>query len=526
MRRVPSWAVIAGGFLVVPLVLLALPGTTSRVSVSSGGAQANGASWGPRISADGRYVAFISTAPNLVQDDTNGCEDVFVRDRATGETTRVSVASNGTEANQGHHVFQYPPTCCISADGRYVAFVSYATNLVAKDSNWAGDVFVHDRATGTTERVNVSSDGDEADEDSFCPSISADGRYVAFMSYAGNLVPGDWNRTEDYRGEDVFVHDRQTGQTTRVSVASDGTEGWPGADSDEWEWYPPWCQISANGRYVAFSSFASNLVGDDTNGGVYWGCSDVFVHDRVQHETTRVSVTSLGGQANYDSCEPSISGDGRYVAFSSSASNLVQGDSNGKADVFVHDRVTGETRRVSVASEGSQGNGDSTTPAVSADGQWVAFVSKANNLVSGDTNDSPDDPYYYGVDVFVHGLVGAQTTRASVSSYGAEGNRNSFSPCISADGRCVAFASEAWNLVAGDSNWCCDVFLHDRLASPPVPGDLDGDGKATWDDLPGYLQAWRDAAAGGQWNPAADMDGDGKLTASDAALFVEAALGG
>jgi Tol biopolymer transport system component len=259
----------------------------------------------------------------------------------------------------------------ISADGRYVAFHSDASNLVPGDTNGTWDIFVHDRLTGQTTRVSVASDGTQGNNGSGDPSISADGRYVAFTSEASNLVPGDTNGTWD-----IFVHDRVTGQTTRVSVASDGSEGYGSSFSSS---------ISADGRYVAFSSWASNLVPGDTNG---W--ADVFVHDRVTGQTTRVSVASDGTEGNHVSLLPSISADGRYVAFSSWASNLVPGDTNEVQDIFVHDRLTGQTSRVSVASGGTEGNGASEFPSISADGRYVAFYSAASNLVPGDTNGTWD----------------------------------------------------------------------------------------------------------------------------------------
>ena len=247
------------------------PGKTSteRVSIDSTGAQANGGSWGETISADGRYVAFISDATNLVPGDTNGATDIFVRDRQTNTTERVSVDSAGAQAND----FSGQPS--ISADGRYVAFWSYATNLVPGvpgDTNGAYDVFVRDRLAGATERVSIDSTGMQSDGYSYQPSISADGRYVAFLSDATNLVPGDTNGMPD-----IFVHDRDADNngvfdelgpgktsTERVSIDSTGTQ----ADG-----YSFWLSISADGRYVAFRSAATNLVPGDTNGK-----TDVFVH--------------------------------------------------------------------------------------------------------------------------------------------------------------------------------------------------------------------------------------------------------
>src|SRR5205823_5466864 len=214
------------------------------------------------------------------------------------------------------------------------------------------------------------SAGAEANGTSFAPAISADGRFVAFPSEATNLVPGDTNGVTD-----VFVRDRRTGTTERVSVSS------AGAEANGTSFTPA---ISADGRFVAFSSDATNLVGRDTNGAV-----DVFVNDRMTGMTERVSVDSTGAQANAASIEqfcPALSGDGRFVAFESDATNLVPGDTNGVADVFVHDRLTATTERVSVDSAGAQANDKSDFPAISADGSVVAFVSTASNLVPDDTN--------------------------------------------------------------------------------------------------------------------------------------------
>jgi Tol biopolymer transport system component len=342
-------------------------GTTTRVSVRSNGTQGNDFSAEASLSATGRFVAFSSVATNLVGGDTNGVPDVFVHDRKTDKTTRVSVASDGTQGND----FSDAPS--LSATGRYVAFFSLASNLVSGDTNGTGDVFVHDRATGQTTRVSVRSNGTQGNDLSLHPSLSATGRYVAFDSLATNLAEGgDTNSTSD-----VFVHDRETGQTTLVSVASDGTQG---------SGYSDIPSISATGRYVAFHSFATNLVSDDTN-----GVPDVFVHDRKTGQTTRVSVASDGTQGNDNSDGFSLSATGRYVAFHSFATNLAEGgDTNSTSDVFVHDQASGQTTRVSVASNGTQGNGGSYDPSISATGRYLAFYSDASNLVNGDTNSIGD----------------------------------------------------------------------------------------------------------------------------------------
>jgi Tol biopolymer transport system component len=342
--------------------------TTERVSVSSSGAPGNlesGNIYGRcSISPGGRFVAFDSVATNLVAGDTNARGDVFVRDRANGTTDRVSVDSNGVEGNDSSG------DSSISADGRFVAFDSYATNF-ALDTNATLDVFVRDRQLGTTERVNVDSSGTEANAFSAVPAISADGRFVAFMSYASNLVAGDTNGKYD-----VFVRDRQLGTTERVSLSTAGIEG----DLDN-----GWPSISADGRFVAFSTDSTNLVAGDTN-GMY----DVFVRDRLLGKTERVSVATGGTQANSHSQNASISADGRFVAFQGGATNLVAGDTNAVPDVFVHDRLNGTTGRVSVASGGAQADGFSSFGTISGDGRFVAFESQATNLVLGDTNGFTD----------------------------------------------------------------------------------------------------------------------------------------
>jgi len=403
----------------------------SRVSVSSAGIQGNDFSGNPTISADGRYVAFESVASNLVVGDTNSAYDVFVYDRQAGLIERVSVSSDGLQSDVGSS------SPSISADGRYVAFVSYASTLVDDDTSGSQDIFVHDRKTGLTERVSVDPAGTQANLSCYSPEISADGRYVAFASRASSLVGDDTNQESD-----IFVHDRHTGLIQRVSVDSLGMQ------ANDGSFHP---DISADGRYVVFDSEAANLVADDTNQE-----SDIFVHDQYTGLTRRVSIDSGGAQANGGSHRPSISADGRYAAFMSWG-DLIAGDTNGRGDVFVHDRQTGLTELVSVDSAGTQGDYLSGDPAsgahasISADGRYVAFGSYASNLVTGDTNGRQD--------IFVHDRQIGLTECVSVNSVGAEGYEHSTWPSISADGRHVAFASNAWNLVAGDSNAARDIFV-------------------------------------------------------------------
>lgn len=416
---------------------------TTMVSVASDGTQGIGNPLSPVISADGRYVAFSANDRNLVAGDTNNHTDVFLHDTQTGETTRVSVASDGSQSNGESE----SPT--ISADGRYVAFWSVATNFVPADTELSEDVFVHDRQTGQTTRISVASDGSQANGASGGPSISGDGRYVAFWSMATNLVSGDTNGVRD-----VFVRDRLTGQASRISVASDGSEA-----NDQSAMGAPEhpLAISSDGRFVAFTSSATNLVPEDTNGHM-----DIFVHELQTGQTTRVSVASDGCEANNSSSSPSISSDGRYVAFDSSAKNLVPGDTTKLiVQVFVHDRQTRQTTRVSLSSNATPGNSDSHLPAISADARYVAFQSIADNLVPGDIN----SPY----DVFVHDRQTGWTSRVSIASDGTESNATARggnkTPAISGDGRFVAFRSDASNLVPGDTSFF-QIYVHDRGPNP------------------------------------------------------------
>ncbi|HEV8111826.1 MAG TPA: hypothetical protein VGR31_03545 [Planctomycetota bacterium] len=423
---------------------------TQRVSYGANGMEGHGYSILNAISADGRYVAFESNAANLAPNDTNGARDVFVRDRRLGTTERVSVDSNGNQSNQDPNDF-FSIVLSISADGQVVAFETRASNLVPGDTNGWADVFVRDRLHGTTERVSVDSNGAQAMGPSIDSSVSGDGRYVAFMSYAPNVVANDLNGSSD-----IFVRDRLLATTERVSVDSNGGE----ADGNSR--YP---SISPDGRYVVFASYAANLVPGDTNGNC-----DIFLHDRQTGATELVSLSSGGLQGNGISNTPSVSADGRYVAFDSLADNLVPNDTNFASDNFVHDRVTGTTVRANVSSSGAQADLGSFASMLSTNGRFLAFWSESTNLVPGDSNG------YY--DVFVRDLRNATTERVSVGPLEYEGNAHSDYPWISADGEFVSFSSFASNFDYGDSGLFVDVFVRDRTGGPPFsswcnPG-LDG----------------------------------------------------
>jgi Tol biopolymer transport system component len=410
---------------------------TERVSISSLGIEGNGdcdlTAAVNCVSADGRFVAFTSGASNLVPGDT-AWNDVFIRDRQSGTTERLSLDSAGNQANGDSRTYGLS----MSNDGRFVAFYSEANNLVPGDLNGGTDIFVRDRLNGTIERVSLAWNGAEGDGSSWYPAISADGRYVVFTSLSTNLVPGDSNGMKD-----VFVRDRQAGTTERVSVSSAGTQSMGNSALGS---------ISADGRYVTFESNAQNLVHGDTNGR--W---DAFVRDRQTGTTRRVSVATDGSQGNSDSGVAIVCGNGRYVAFWSTASNLVAGDTNGQPDIFLHDLRTGTTRRVNEGPGGLQANNSAYFNSISADGRFVAFLSYATNLIPGDTSPYPD--------ILVHDMLTGTNEVMSSSTDGAPAADYSDMPSISADGRFVAFRSSAANLVAGDSNGKWDIFLHDRLAS-------------------------------------------------------------
>lgn len=361
-------------------------------------------------------------------------------------TSRVSVDSAGGQGDLSS------TTPSVSGAGQYVAFLSAATNLVPGDTNGVSDIFVRDRETGLTERVSVDSSGVQANSWCGSPVISADGRWVLLTSQATNLVSGDTNGQQD-----VFLHDRQTGNTERVSTTFSGGQANGISYAGD---------ISPDGRYIVFASDATNIVPGDTN-----GVRDVFIRDHQAGTLERVSVSTGGGQGDALSFGGRVSADGRWVAFPSNATNLVAGDTNASEDVFVRDRQAGTTVRVSVSSSGAQGNGSSGSggESISADGRYVAFRSLASNLVASDTNGT--------VDVFVRDLQASTTLRASVSSLGVEGNGGSGSPTsMSADGRYVAFLSDATNLVLGDTNASTDVLVHDNQTGATARASLSSSG--------------------------------------------------
>jgi len=470
------------------MVSNAMTGTTRRVSY--GLDQSPILSFLPlesyALSPDGRYVAYVASIffeevkqASIVSE---GYDSVLLRDTVTGITTLVSVplgvAPVSSATSKPTSPFSRQPLgsspkgysggfLSVSANGRYVVFSSDSPILVAGDTNSSTDLFVRDTVTNTTTRISVDSNESQALYtfsgviDSRQLSITPDGRYIAFGSTAFNLVPNDI-----YATSDIFVRDTIAGTTEVISTDSNGNlpkvTGYGYGES-----LNP--QITPDGRYVVFGSYAPNLVPGDTNRAF-----DIFVKDRQTGKTTRVSTDSNGNQGisgkSYSS--PSISADGRYVAFESEFTNLVAGDTNGVADVFVKDMLTGSTTRISVGLNGQQSNGKSygvvSGPSISADGRYVAFASDASNLVPNDLLGAPD--------VFVYDRQTSSTNRVSVTSEGFDAvdgflGTKSYLPTISADGRFVAFVSNAANLAKDgfktDTN---NIFLHDTRPGNPSPG--------------------------------------------------------
>lgn len=428
----------------IPTLAAVIPDRTQRISAPDGSV-ANGDSANPSVSSTGRLIAFDSSATNLGPADDNGAiRDVYAF-ASTGERLLVSRAPGGPPADG-------PSTDpALSGPSRRMAFTSAATNLVEGDTNGRTDVFVRE-GEGPIQRVSLAYDGQQANGESFGADISDDGRFIVFTSDASNLVPGDSNGVED-----VFIRDLATGSTRRVSLV--GRDG----QADRRSGTP---SISPDGRFVSFESEATNLDGDDSN-----GIADVFVRDVSARRTARVSESTEGDEQNRSVIQPfrqvsDVSRGGRFVVFESDASNLVRRDTNRDTDVFLVDRRRNVTTRVSLKSSGSQGNNDSFSPAITPDGRFIVFQSFASNLTPGDAE---------GADIFVHDRVRDATVLTSVSSAGAPRGPETVrqllqQPAISNSGQVVAFLSTADNLVSGDTNGVADLFT--RVLTPPS-GELE-----------------------------------------------------
>lgn len=415
--------------------------TVERISLDSSQTEGNSTSQSPSISANGRFVVFSSTAANLVANDTNGVEDVFLRDRLNGTTTRISMGLSGAEANGASSL----PT--ISPDGRYVGFASFATNLVANDANSNSDAFIYDTQTGTTICISVDSTGATGNNQSNRPYASPDGNYWIFTSLANNLVAGD-----TLVDTDLFVYNQSAGTLTRVGMPPDGEPNGNNTNG-----------VLSNGALsIAFKSLATNLQGAQSGSPEYVDsndAADIFYYSTVTNTMLRISVNDAGQTANGASDAPAISANGRFVAFSSAASNLVSDDTNNVSDIFIRDISMNTIERVSIGDYGQQANGASSYPSISSDGRYVAFSSTADNLITNDTN---------GVsDIFIRDLQTGDTRRVSIQNnyYPAEGpsalegnGDSSGRVSFAANQSYLVYASSSSNLVTGDTNGVADIF--------------------------------------------------------------------
>jgi len=409
--------------------------TTTLVSATKAGKGADAGANEPVLSGNGRFVAFSSRSRNLSAAAKGGKRQIFVKDMETGEVVLASRA-DGAEGAAGDADSLFPS---ISANGRYVAFASGAENLSGEDSAWF-DVFVRDLATGTTTLVSRASGatGAPGDGDSSLPAISADGRHLAFSSSANNLVADDSKTPQS----DIFVRDLDTGLTELISRAS----GADGAAATDFSYGP---SISGDGQRVAFTS-RGQLVGDDVDDPSF--PDDVFVRDRPSATTILVSRKSGAGGApsEVDSAEAAISAYGTSVAFTSSAK--LTGEKYFDPRVYVRDLGTETVRLVSVGDEGKAGDAK-RRPAISADGRYIAFQTRGDGVSPTDADGR--------VDVFVRDMTKGLTVTVSRASgrLGVPADGPSDEPSISADGAIVAFESHATNLSAADADRFPDAFL-------------------------------------------------------------------
>ncbi|MBI5929396.1 MAG: fibronectin type III domain-containing protein [Chloroflexi bacterium] len=400
-----------------------------RISIGSDGQQGNRSSSWVNVSADGRYIVFQSDASNLVPNDSNNTTDIFVHDRVTCETTRVSLASTDEQANGPSD------TPNISGDGRYVVYTSYATNLVAGDTNGYADVYLYDRQTRQVIQINAATNSQDSSYGGDSGWISADGRYVVFDTQSNTLVsPPETNFVRD-----VFVRELATGE---IRMASRSLSGVSNADPSSVG------TISGDGRYVVFISSSTSLVAGDITRN-----NEVFMRDMQTNTTRRISMSTSGGETNGSANSAKITTDGRYVVYTSSATNIVPNDTNNSIDVFLYDVLNNTTTLVSLADNEEQAIGDANNTWISDDGRLVAFGSYARNLVANDTT-----PLHYR-GFYVRDLWTGHTVRISQGSTGLPTSDDVFDTALSRDGRIAAFVSYDATLVPTDQNAVSDIFV-------------------------------------------------------------------
>jgi Tol biopolymer transport system component len=472
--------------LVLVLLPVALPGAILVSARHSGTGSAAGESELTHLTADGRFLVFTSGAPDVVVVDTNAKRDVFLRDLKRGTVRLASVNMQGTDSGNGQSF-----SGVVSGDGRYVAFAGSASDLTANDTNGATtDVFRRDMLTGATVLVSANTAGTgSGNGQSFAPLMTPDGRFILFSSFATDLT----TVTDGNNDSDLFVRDMQTGTTRMVSRNSTGTAAGSGGT-------PPFeSAISDDGRYVAFTSYASNLVSNDTNGTN----PDVFQRDMQNDSTVLVSRNASGtGSGSGNSIAPSMTPDGRYVAFDSNATDLTVIATSG-FKVFRRDMQTGATALVSTNSAGNAGvSGDAFKDpgCMTDDGRYVLFRTTAPDAVATTDGNGTDD-------IFVRDLQGNSTALVSINAAGtATGNDASFTGAIAAGGGFVAFASRATNLEGVNANGTSDIFIRDLQAGTTLLASSNelgsnGGGADSASSLPilvgadGRLVAWESSAS-------------------------------
>lgn len=408
--------------LAIQPVSATVPGVTEAVSVDSSGNYPNNTVQGIASSGDGRYIVFESNATNLVPNDTNNARDIFLRDTVNNTTTRVSIASDGAQANSDSFGED------VSYDGRYVVYSSYASNLVSNDTNGKYDIFMYDTQNHTTTRVTQTSGGTQANAASSYPVVSADGRFVAFDSEAFNLdssITTDPNQQP--AGQQVFVKDMATGAINDVSnVAGVRINGMAFVSS-----------ISCDGGIIGFSSKASNLTPNDTN-----GYEDAFIANRVNGSNI---ITNLTANGNGDSGTTAVSCNGNQVLIGSSANNLVSGDTNGYLDGFVYDRLSQSLKRVSLTSTGSEANAAVNPVGISDDGRFIAIASSATNMV-------PSYPSTASGAVYIKDMRDGTLQAVNIKSDGTIANGSVGLTAMSADGQYISYLTSTTDLISGISN--------------------------------------------------------------------------
>jgi len=398
---------------------------TARVSVSTDNKQIirpdeKNPQARPAISDDGRFVVFESTGYTLVENDTNNKSDIFLRDRELQTTVRISNGINGEQANGDSATPQ------MTGDGRFIVFGSTATNLVTNDSNNFKDIFIYDTINKSTERITQTKDGVGYNDNSGVANISDDGRYIVFPSLASN-----WGGEDLYNGLNVLLHDRETKTTITTNPTGGGRPN-----------------ISADGQFICFSGWGTSIVENDTNSQ-----TDIFLYDVTTRLISRVNVASDGTQANGYSSLCSLSTDGRYVAFQSDGTTLVSNDTNASTDIFVHDAVLQATERVSLSSTDGESDANNNYPTLAKDGYRIVFKSRSTNFVDIKQTINLFMKNRLTGDIRLVSVATDGTTRESIDSAYMH-------PAISGDGQHIAFQSGQTNLVQDDTNETFDTFVH------------------------------------------------------------------